>query len=227
MAPPPIVIYGNGAMARVLHSYARHSVRVAGFTVDGHCIEAGADTFCGLPLVPFDDVQRHFPPADVEMIVAVGFVAMNALREQKSDEAKAKGYRLARYVHPSLIRHDDVEIGENCIIYEHVSIHPGSRIGAGTFITSNVSIGHDCVVEEYNWINGGVSFAGGCRVGRGCFFGVNASIADGLQLGARTFVGAGTLVAKNTGADEVHVAPAGQKLPLSSTAFLNFKRRRP
>ena len=224
MIAPPIVIYGNGAMARVLYSYARHETRVVGFAVDGHCIKT--EGFCGLPLVPFENVEQQFPPDDHEMIIAIGFAEMNLLRERKLQEAISKGYRLGRYVHPSVMLHDGVEIGESCIIYEHVSIHAGSRIGAGSFITSNVNIGHDCVIEDYTWINAGVSLGGGCRIGRGCFFGVNACVADRVQIGARTFVGAGTLIARNTGADEVHVAPAGQKLPLNSTAFLNFSRKR-
>ncbi len=224
MAAPPLVIYGNGAMARVLYSYVRQEARVVGFAVDGHCIET--EKFCGLPLVPFEDAECQFGPDDHEMIIAIGFAEMNLLRERKLQEARGKGYRLSRYVHPSVILHDDVKIGDSCIIYEHVSIHTGSRIGAGSFITSNVNIGHDCVIEDYNWINAGVSFGGGCHIGRSCFFGVNACVAEGVQIGARSFVGAGTLIARNTGADEVHVAPAGQKLPVSSNAFLNFTRKR-
>jgi sugar O-acyltransferase (sialic acid O-acetyltransferase NeuD family) len=221
---PKIVIYGNGAMARVLHSYARRGMDVCGFTVDDACIAEEAAAFCDVPLVPFSRVQESFDPTAHRMIVAVGFAEMNELRERKSDEARRKGYSFASYVHESCCRHDGVAIGENCVILEHVSIHPGSSVGDGTFICGNVNIGHDCTIGPYNWINAGVSIAGGCRVGPGGFFGVNASVGQGVALGARNFIAANTLVTKTTGDDEVYLSAPGQLFRLKSKAFLKFSR---
>jgi len=219
-----IVIYGNGNMARVLHSYARRGADVCGFTVDDACIAGGTTTFCDLPLAAFSRVHEIFDPATCRMIVAVGFVDMNELRQKKSDEARQKGYALVSYVHASTCLHDDVVIEDNCIILDHVSIHPGSRIGEGTFISSNVNIGHDCTIGEYSWINAGVSIAGGCRVGPGGFFGVNASVGHGVALGARNFIAANTLVTRSTGADEVYLSAPGQLFRLKSKSFLKFSR---
>jgi sugar O-acyltransferase (sialic acid O-acetyltransferase NeuD family) len=200
---------------------------VCGFTVDASCIAEGTDTFCGLPLIPFGRVRDVFDPAEHQMIVAVGFLDMNELRERKSEEARQKGYALARYVHESSCLHDDVVIGENCVILDHVSIHPGSSIGHGTFISGNVNIGHDCLIGPYNWINAGVSIAGGCRVGPGGFFGVNASVGQGAALGARNFIAANTLVTRPTRDDEVYLSAPGQLFRLSSKAFLKFSRMQP
>lgn len=217
-----LVIYGNGAMARVLYAYARRSMDVAGFTVDDACIEQAGSGFQGLPLAPFSRVREAFDPVDHEMIIAVGYLEMNALRQRKYLEAREMGYRFASYVHDSVLRHDDLVIEENCIILDHVSIHPGSRIGPGSFISSNVNIGHDCQVGAGNWINAGVSIAGGCRIGEGCFFGVNASTGHGLEIGSRNFIAANTLVNKNTRDDEVYLSEPGQRFPMSSRAFLTF-----
>ena len=220
------IIYGNGAMARVLYSYARHSMEISGFTVDDVCIEETATTFLGLPLLPFSTVEHAFDPSDHNMIVAVGYADMNMLREQKSREAAEKGYGFARFVHDSLIIHDGVTIDDNCIILDHVSIHPGCHIGHGTFISSHVSIGHDCQVGPANWINSGVAIAGGCCIGQGCFFGVNASVGDGVQVGARNFVAANTLLVKHSADDAVHISESGQLFRLKSRAFLKFIRKR-
>ena len=48
-----ILIYGNGAMTKVLYSYARTSLNICGFKVDDECIPENISMFCGLPLVPF------------------------------------------------------------------------------------------------------------------------------------------------------------------------------
>jgi sugar O-acyltransferase (sialic acid O-acetyltransferase NeuD family) len=218
------IIYGNGAMAKVLYSYARRSVDIAGFTVDDHCIADGTGGYLGLPLVPFSRVETRFPPASHDVIIAVGFIEMNGLRARKSLEVRQKSYALASYVHESVYRHDDVAIEENCTILDHVSIHPGCTIGRGTFISSNVNVGHDCTVGPFNWINSGVSIAGGCRLGEGCFFGVNASAAQGLRIGARNFIAANTLVNRNTEDDQVYLSEPGQLFRLKSRPFLGFSR---
>lgn len=218
-----LLIYGNGAMARVLYSYARRTREVCGFTVDDQCM-VSQDRFCGLDLVRFSLVEMTFDPADCEMIIAVGFIEMNDLRARKYEEAKAKGYSFSSYVHPSMLLHDGVSIEENCIILDHVSIHPGCSVGRGVFITSNVNLGHDCAIGANSWICSGVAIAGGCTVGEGCFFGVNSSLGHGVKLGAQTFVAANTFIARDTRANEVYLSEPGQLFRLKSKAFLKFCR---
>src|SRR5205085_4992702 len=71
-----IIIYGNGAMARVLYSYLRLAADVSGFTVDDACIGKNEATFCDLPLVPFSTIRQECPPDKFRMITAVGFLDM-------------------------------------------------------------------------------------------------------------------------------------------------------
>jgi len=217
-----IVIYGNGAMARVFYSYVRRCMDVCGFTVDDSCIADDTSIFCGLPLVPFSRAQEMFDPVVCKMIIAMGFIDMNELREKKYVEACQKGYSFASFVHESVFIHDDVVIEDNCIILDHVSIHPGCSVGQGTFISSNVSIGHDCTIGSSNWINSGVSIAGRCRIGLGCFFGVNASVGNGVRIGAQNFIAANTLVNKSTKDNEVYLSEPGQFFRLNSKSFLKF-----
>lgn len=218
------VIFGNGAIAKLLFSYARHSMDIAGFTVDDACIADNADSYLKLPLVPFTQVEKRFAPASHNMIIAVGFIDMNALRANRYTEARKKGFSFTRFVHPSVFMHDDVVIEENCVILDHASIHPGCRIGKGTFISSNVNIGHDCLVGESSWINSGVAIAGGCEIGEGCFFGVNSSAGHGLHIGARNFIAANTLINRDTEDDQVYLSEPGQLFRLKSKSFLRFSR---
>ncbi len=218
------MIYGNGAIAKVVFSYIRKKTKVVGFTVDDSCIASGVNSFCGMPLIPFNHVQKVFNPQKYSMIICVGFMEMNELRSLKYEEAQSKGYSLASFIHESVIIHDEVVIDEGCIILDHVSIHPGSRISKGTFISSNVNIGHDCTIYSFNWINSGVSIAGGCYIGSGCFFGVNSSVAHNLNIGKQNFIAANTLINKKTRDGEVYISEAGQLFKLSSKSFLKFAR---
>lgn len=217
-----VIIYGNGAMAKVLYSYAKDAFDICGFTVDDFCIKNIETKFCTLPLISFSKVQDKFDPKEYKMISAIGFIEMNELREKKYQEAKEKGYSFVSYVDKSVKIQDGVEIEDNCVILDFVSIHPGSKIKSGTFISSNVNIGHDCKVGCYNWINSGVSIAGSCEIGKGCFFGVNSSLANGIKLGAKNFIAAGTVINKNTNDNEVYISEPAQLFRLESKKFLKF-----
>ncbi len=218
------VIYGNGDIAKLLFSYARHNMNIVGFTVDDACIVNNVNTYLGLPLVPFSDVEKHFAPISHNMIIAIGFIEMNALRKRKYLEARQKGFCFASFIHESVLMHDDVVIEDNCIILDHVSIHPGCRIGRSTFVSSNVNIGHDCIVGETNWINSGVAIAGGCTIGEGCFFGVNSSAGHDLRIGAGNFIAANTFINKHTEDDQVYLSEQGQLFKLKSRSFLRFSK---
>ncbi len=93
-----IVIYGNGqvaelAMTRFQSDSPHH---VVGFTVDGAHIRH--PVLHGLPVVPFEDVERHFPPERVRMFVAVGPTQCNRIRADRFEQARRRGYRFASYV---------------------------------------------------------------------------------------------------------------------------------
>jgi len=215
-----IIIYGNSAMAKVVYSYAKRSMNVCGFTVDDSCINQ--NDFCGLPLVPFSKIEYQFSPEIYKIIIAVGFIDMNELREKKYQEAKKKGYQFTSYIHDSVLIHDDVLIEENCVILDYVSIHPDSNIGHSTFISSNTNIGHDCQIEHSNWINSGVAIAGGCHVGSSCFFGINSSVGHGIRIGNQNFIAANTFISKDTKNGEVYLSEVGQQLKIKSKSFLKF-----
>jgi len=214
------IIYGNGSMAKVLYSYMKHDYNIVGFCVDKCCIKD--DKFMGLPLVAFEEVEKTFLPKDCQMINSIGFVQMNELRKNRSLVAKSKGYELISYIDKSVKLHDDVEVGENCIILDLVSIHPGTKINAGTFISSNVSIGHDCNIGEYNWINSGVSIAGYADIGECGFWGVNSSCGNNVKIGSHNYISANTFISRKTNDNEVYLTPNGELFKLSSTNFLKF-----
>jgi hypothetical protein len=104
-----LVIVGAGEFAEIAHYYFTHDSpsQVVGFTVDREYLRE--HRFRGLPVVPFDEVLRHFPPAEHDMFVALGIGGVNpfrnALRQTVFMEtlftlmgklAKADGLRLAK-----------------------------------------------------------------------------------------------------------------------------------
>ena len=223
MTRKKLIIYGNGQMARMFLHFARLEYDVVAFTVDRSVL---TDTFIeGIPVIPFDEVETCYPPADHCLITAVGYLEMNDLRARKYHEGLAKGYDFASYVHSSVVRHPGVSVGENSIILDHVALHPYTQVGNSVFIASNASIGHGCRIGDTCWINSGVAIGGEAAIGDASFLGINATISDNIRIGRQCFVGANTLVTRNTLAEEVYVSASGERFPLSSQAFLQFIAR--
>lgn len=223
MTSKKLIIYGNGQMARMFLHFARLEHEVVVFTVDRAVLTD--PVIEGLPVIPFDEVETRFPPAEHCLIIAVGYLEMNGLRARKYREGLAKGYAFASYVHSSVVRHPTVTVGENTIVLDHVAIHPYTQIGNSVFIASNASIGHGCRIGDACWINSGVAIGGESMIGDASFLGINATIGDNIRIERQCFVGANTLVTRDTLAEEVYISASGERFPLSSQAFLQFIAR--
>jgi sugar O-acyltransferase (sialic acid O-acetyltransferase NeuD family) len=222
-ADRPLLIYGTGKTATVLANY----IEASGGSVVAFTTEAGyidTDVFFGRPLIDFEIVAERFPSNEYEIIIAVGYHEMNRQRQRIFNECKAKGYRLATYVHPSVTYFNKNQISEGCVLLDHVTIQPGAHIGGNSFVWSNSVIAHDCKIESHCWIAAGTVVAGDAIVGENCFLGVNCTIAHNVVLGAETFVGANTLVSKNTDKNTTIISAAGEKIRLSSQQFIKFAK---
>ena len=76
-----LLIYGNGKIAEVLYHFIKEDFNVVAFAVDSAYI--GARKIDGKPVVAFDDVEANFSIDAHKMIIAVGYLQMNGIREQK------------------------------------------------------------------------------------------------------------------------------------------------
>jgi len=215
-----VIIYGNGRIAKIIYQFVKKQFDVVGFTVDKECIEE--KEIEGLPLLEFEDVEIAFPSKNYEMLIAVGYAQMNNIRKKKYLEAKAKGYKFINYIHPSVDMHDNIKIGENNIILDHVTIQPYVNIGNSNFIWSNSVVAHGSTVLDTNWITSGVVVSGDSTIKSQCFLGINSTIGHNVTIEDENFIGANTLVTKSTEEKEVFISKEGEKFRLDSRSFLKF-----
>ncbi len=93
-----------------------------------------------------------------------------------------------------------VEIGDNVIISEHVSVHSGvtrvTKIGSGTKIMTKAHLGHDVVVGENVTISCSVLVGGHSEIGKGCNLGLGAVVHQHGKLGSYSMIGANSFVPK-------------------------------
>lgn len=215
--PRKVVLFGYGQMARFAHMVLTHDSphEVVAFTVDGAYIEQ--KTVNGLPVVPFEDLERSYPPDTHAMHISVSFRRINQLRAQKYAEAKAKGYELVTYISSRAHTWPDLTIGDNCWILEHSIIHPSVTIGNDVYMGSAVHIGHDTTIGDHSFLVGMIAVAGYVKLGAYCFVGIHATIRDGLTIGDRTVIGAGSTILRETAPGSVYIAPPARLLPYDSS----------
>jgi sugar O-acyltransferase (sialic acid O-acetyltransferase NeuD family) len=212
----PIIVFGAGSFASLAAHSLTHDAqrRVLGFTVDaGHL---HAPTHDGLPVFPFETLAEHVRPADCEILVALGYLQINGLREERCAAAEAMGYDLSRYVSRYARIAPDTPIGRNGQIYENAILQPYVRLGADVIVRAGANIGHHSEIGDHAFIASGAVTGGNVSIGQRCFIGLGAIIRDGVRLGDRCFIGAGAVVTGDIEADAVYVGNPARRIAKTS-----------
>ncbi len=213
------VVFGTGSFGQLARFFLDRDsdYDVVGFTASGGSIET--TTFDGLPLVPFENVEDRFSPADHRMFIAVGYVQMNRVRERFFHEAKAKGYDLLTYVSSRATHWGDTVIGENVFIFEDNTLQPFVQIGDNTVLWSGNHIGHHTTIGPHCFIASQVVVSGHVKVGPRCFIGVNATIRDAITIESDNLIGMGAAILKDTKPREVYPAARTRAIERESSEF--------
>lgn len=210
-----LVIFGAAAFAEIAHYYFTHDspYQVAGFTVDRPYL--ADSSYHGLPVVPFDEVTRWFPPTDHDLFVAVGVGGVNRHRADKVAEAERLGYTLASFLSSRADVPAGLVVRPNTMIMERAGIQPYVEIGRDSIIWSATRIGFRTRIGDHCWLVSAI-FGESVTVGDGTFVGLNATIAPCLSIGARNIIGAGALILSDTADDRIHPGHGSDPSPVPS-----------
>lgn len=218
-----VVLFGTGDFARIAHVYLREDSPhdVVAFTVDERYTD-GATSFQGLPLVPFEHLGAEYPPDSCAMFVAIGFSRVNKARAEVYERCKELGYELISYVSSRSDRWGELELGDNCFVFEANVLQPFVRLGNDVILWSGNHIGHDSTIGDHTFVASHVVVSGNVHVGRSCFIGVNATLRDAISVGDDCVIGAGAVVMKDLDAGTVLAVRSTEPLPKKSWDLRNF-----
>jgi len=217
---PKLVIIGDGETAELAYEYFTHDSphEVVAFSVEREY--AKRDRLFDLPVVPFEEVEQLYPPAEFKAFVAISYTQLNRVRARLYQAAKRKGYDCLSYVSSRAFVWRNVEIGENCMIMENNVVQYAVKIGNNVVLWSGNHIGHQSTIRDNCFISSHVVVSGYCDVGENCFLGVNSSLANNLTIARDCLIGMGAVVHKNTEERKVYVGNPAKALPKDShTAF--------
>ena len=123
----------------------------------------------------------------------------------------------------------ELHIGANCVIREHVTMHPGTAIGAMQTIVGNnglffagAHVAHDCVVGDHVIFANNAALGGHVEIGDHVMLGGFAAVQQWCRVGAHAMVGAHSLV-------DADVMPftiaTGNRATLSGINVIGLERR--
>ncbi len=215
-----LIIFGNEDLARLVYYYVKKddpTRTVEAFTVNEKYIKE--ESFCGLPVIPFENIEKMYPPEDYEILLAVGYSHMNDIRKTIFEKCKEKGYNLANYIHSS-VSNNDIEMGEGNIILESCLLYPYAKMGNGNFLWDHILISHDVVVGDFNLFTSYADTSGYVTIGNNCFLAKHCIIKEHVKIADYTLVGANAYVSKDT--NEYDVIVPARSLTLENKKSTNL-----
>jgi sugar O-acyltransferase (sialic acid O-acetyltransferase NeuD family) len=217
-----VVIFGSGNFAQVVYVYLSKDspYEVVAFTV--HEEYRSEKKIMGLDVVPFEQIEDAYPPEQFAMFVAVGFRKVNKERAEIYNICKNKGYQLISYISSKASHLGEIEVGDNCFIFENNVIQPFVKIGNNVIIWSGSLVGHNSSIGDHCFIGSHAVISGHVKIGPYCFVGVNATIRDEVAVAAECIIGAGALILKDTKEQEVYASKATDPLPVTSPEMRSY-----
>jgi sugar O-acyltransferase (sialic acid O-acetyltransferase NeuD family) len=166
----------------------------------------------GKPVVPFEQVESVFPPAEHGMLVALSYQRLNRLREEKYYQAKAKGYQLINYVASTSSTFPGLMLGDNCFVAQRSIIGPRVEIGNNVTLGANSVIGHHAIIKDHCFISPGAVILGGVTVEPYCLIGANATIREGVTIAGECLIASGVTITNDTREKGVYLGQSPELL---------------
>lgn len=213
----PLVIFGTGDIAQLAHYYfsSDSNYEAVAFTVDAAYITT--NEFCGVPVVPFDEVAKLYSPDTHAIFIALSYAKLNQIRKEKYLAAKELGYQFASYVSSHATVLNDGRIGDNCFILEDNTIQPFVTIGNNVTLWSGNHVGHHSTIHDHCFIASHVVISGGVEIKESCFIGVNVTLRDHIKVGEKCVIGAGALLLNDAEPEGVYIGTATERSKVPST----------
>lgn len=190
-----LVIIGNTEFAEIAYEYFTYDseYEVVGFAVEKPYIKS--EYLKGKPVVDFAMLPQLYPPNEYYVFTAITYQQLNRLRERFYMQCKEWGYQFATYISSAaFIWKNNVEIGENCFIFENNTVQYNVHIGNNVVLWSGNHIGHSAQISDNCFISSHVVVSGYCNIGKNCFLGVNATMGNDILLPEDSLLAAGAVM---------------------------------
>jgi sugar O-acyltransferase (sialic acid O-acetyltransferase NeuD family) len=218
-----LIIIGTGETGLIAYEYFQYDSKyeVVAFSVNEEYLTK--NKINGLPVLPFEILESEYSPQEYEVYIAISSGKLNRNRTKVYKEVKAKGYKCASYISSKAFVWRNVEIGENCFIFEDNTLQPFVKIGNNVTLWSGNHIGHNSVIYDNCFISSHCVISGFCEIGENCFLGVNCTVEDNTKIAKDNFIGAGAIIRKDTQPGEIYQIKQTEKAKTDTYRFFKIK----
>lgn len=193
----PLVLIGGGGHAKVVLSLARALGRDVVGVCDPVLAREGTACWRDVPVLGEDGALDRLPPDRVALMLGIGQLATDTLRERLYAFWRARGYGFPALVHPAAWVAPGVELGEGAQVMAGAIIQPGCKIGENSLVNTRASVDHDCRIDRDVHVAPGATLCGSVTVEAGVFIGAGATVIQGVRIGGRAVVGAGVTLVRD------------------------------
>lgn len=144
-------------------------------------------------------LEEYFEKGVKNAFVTVGYMGKGEVRSRLYNRLKELGFYLPVIIDQTAVIAKDVTLGEGSFIGKRTIINSAAQIGKMCIINTGAIIEHDCTVDDFTHISVGSILCGNVQVGKSSFVGANATVIQGREIGCQCIIGAGTIVRKNIG----------------------------
>jgi len=146
------------------------------------------------------DSIKVFSPKELKAsnkIYGVTAVSDTAIRENIINKEIKNKFNLATLIHPSVINHSTVKIGEGSVIFANVQLGFNLKLGKSNIIQFGSDIGHDTEIGDYTTIFPHSTIGGYCKIGKKVIIGAGSNVIPKIKIGNNSSVSIGSKVIQN------------------------------
>ncbi len=196
------MIWGASGHASVIADiiHIQDKYRIVGF-IDNVNSQNTGKKFCGSTVLGGIEVLDNLENMGVKHLI-FGFGKCKD-RLELAEKVCARGFLLAKAIHPRSIIATNVDIGLGTVIAAGAVINTGAWIGDNVIVNTSATIDHNSIIEDGVHVCPGVNIAGDVRIGRASWIGIGTTVIDKIRIGSGTLIGAGSLVLRDIPDDVV------------------------
>lgn len=190
-----LALYGAGGMGREIMVAARETGNwdELVFLVDAEYLPENR-MIKGCRVYSLEEAERKFSRDEIEVLICVGEPDM---RKKLYDRIISSGFRMGRFIDPSVKLHDCTKLGEGVILLRGCILASDVTIGNNTALSFGVIVGHDNCVGAHCYLAPGVMTGGFVKWHDLSFGGLGCTIRQGVEIGEHALVGQGACVTKS------------------------------
>lgn len=211
MSKKKLILFPFGGNAREAVSIIKSSndllekYELVGFVDDN--TSTHGKSFAGIPVLGGKEALDQYP--DAYMLAVQGSPTSWLGRGRI---VKIFPQEKVSIIDPTAFIGEEVEIGNNCLIYPGVRLMGNVKIGDNVIIMANTVVSHDVEIGSDTMIGSNVSISGFVKIGQNCYIGSGSKLNTSVVLDDYVQTGLGSVVIRNQETKTVVAGVPSRKL---------------